>query len=232
MKKSSKTRLFYLGILVASLLLAVALMLFFPVRVTVLNNEPDENMTPYGAIKSTSPLDLCMPSYVILEGYRDIGFDLMLATFDRENSSRYSFKVYGLEKGKKSIFTETEFSSAGLTDNSYKSFPLSSQNAGTSKLCFSLASSEATDKDSITIWMNGQSEPVIKIAATTNVANMIRLAAQRNAFPLGETAVLGLFLIYLVSQFWLIGYLLITRPDAEKEISKSAHHQRADRRRV
>jgi|WetSurMetagenome_2_1015567.scaffolds.fasta_scaffold53748_4 hypothetical protein len=218
-----------LWILAAAVLTAGILFYVLPVKVTVIDNPRDENMMPFGVIKDTQPLEMCLSDTLNLETYRDVKFELMLATFNRANSSGYTLTFYTMNDGKKNVISETSFSAADIQDNSYKTFVLPPGKSRLDKLCFNLASADATDENGITIWMNSRSEPVIKISAYTNLYNLISRISRKNIFPLGEVTVLGLFLTYLVSLAYLIWYLLITRLDAESEISQPAHHKRTDR---
>jgi hypothetical protein len=231
MKNNSRKYAFPLARAVVATLLALWLFYAIPVHVTIFMISGDKNQFPFGEITKTHPLETCLPSKLDLTGYRDVKAELLLATYNRMNTSHYTFEFYNLNNGRKDLINETGFDGAGVSDNSYKAFDLQQDSTTIANPCFSLISDDAMDENAITVWMNGKSEPIIKISAAANMSGLINRLNNRNIILLGEKTVLGVFFIYLVSLIYLALYLLTNR-DGAKEISKPAHHKRTHSRRV
>jgi hypothetical protein len=228
-EQNAKNRVRYL--LLSAAAVAFAVMFFLPVKVTLLDIPRDDNMAPYGEITATRPMETCMDNELDLSSYGGEEAELLLADYNRVNSSDYMLEIYGLGNNKKDLYARINFGAREIEDNSYKSFNINARGVKPGKLCFGLKSSDARPGNAITVWMNGNSEPVLKISARTSLYDLISRLDSRNVFLPGKWGVLGLFFIYLVSIVFFAVYILTIR-DGSKKTPKPPHNKRTHGRRI
>lgn len=156
---------------------------------------------------------------------RLIDFEILLATYARNNTSHYTLSIYALNGKTKQPISEFQVDSATLKDNKYlaESFVLP---PSIGQVCYSLHSGDATGGNAITAWLTTQNEPVVKIKIMTNLPGAIQYIAKKNYFGLGIEALSGLFFVYLVSQTAII---CVLAGYASRQIPKFKNRQRTRR---
>jgi|GEM_PF-4717849 len=199
----------------------LGLFLYLPVPVTLFSNPQDDNLTALGEILSKNPLVQCTEDIANFTPYRRVKIDILLANFNRVNTSRYGLQVFVAEAGIKTVLANEIFQAETVEDNKYRSFEIEVPPTTPGKLCIALSTTDAAPGNGITVWLNGKRNPVMEITATATPALMLAGLAELNHFGLGRGALLGLFFIYLLVQVWLIFYLY-----AKAKTANHPHHRR------
>jgi hypothetical protein len=205
---TKKSGYIFAGIII---LLTFASVFFLPVHITLLNVGADSGMIPFGGITGRQPLELCLSEQINVASYENVNLELLLATYNRTNTSHYTLSVFETVNGQKKALHKISFEAEGVTDNAYKPFAIHLEENKTVRPCLSLTSTDATSENALTVWLNADSEPVLRITAKENLLGLINHVTGQNTFPLGKEAVLGLFLTYIASQIFLIIYILTRR---------------------
>jgi hypothetical protein len=216
MNGKTKKIIIAFGIAVSAILLDIGLLYSLPATITINGIPADDSMIPFGAIKQDHPLEVCLPSSLDLSGYHGLKVQLLLATYIRINTSHYTFEFYDFNNGKKDLINETYFEAASLADNSYKSFDIQPINAKIANPCFSLKSSDATDQNAITMWMNSKSEPIVKITAASDMLHLFGQANGEYILLLQTDGFIWVYFVYFVSLIYLVIYLLTNRDGSKK----------------
>jgi hypothetical protein len=216
LSENSKKKVISFSVAAVAVLLVIGLMYFLPIQITIFRNPNGVHVMVFGYITKDHPLEKCLPAKLDLDGYRDVNVELLLATYNRINTSHYTFEFYDFDNGKKDLINETHFDAAGFTDNSYKSFGIQPVNAEIAKPCFRLKSSDATDQNAITMWMNSKSEPIVKITAASDMLHLFGQANGEYILLLQTDGFIWVYFVYFVSLIYLVIYLLTNRDGSKK----------------
>jgi hypothetical protein len=199
-----------------------------PVYYTVYVQPNDGNLTSPDAISTQTPLQQCLDGNY--ENVTDI--DFLLATYGRINKNTEHFEIFDLKNGKKNILFQTDFSSLRVKDNDY--FSIHFQNISSAgKLCFLLTSKDATPENSITYWLNSQSQPVLKLKSTVPLHKAIEQIVGASRFRLPIWLGIALCLLYLlanVSALFLIWHEVSPRQSVSK--TPPSHPRRTRQKRI
>jgi len=219
------------ALLVAALLASAVAFNFLPVTFTLSENAQDDALKPFGEILPANPLTHCASDIGVYGKYREVTLALLLANYNRLNTGHYVLQSFVLNGGDKVILHEEVFSAADVRDNKYKSFVFAPMSTIPGTLCFSLLTGDSTPGNAITVWLNGNGDPVTKITAVAPLPELLTRLGSRHIFGLGREALFGLFFVYLAVQIWLIIYLAGKAYELEK-IPKPAHSKRTGKSRV
>ena len=215
-----------------------------PVSITLYERPSSGQLKAAGEIVPAAPLEECVtikndgtqasPTGLQTLPVQLIDFEILLATYARNNTSHYTLSIYGLNAGHKQPISEFAINAADLKDNKYVggSFvrPLNAD-----QLCYSLHTGDATPGNAITAWLTATgratdgNEPVLKLKSITNLQEAVKSIAQKNYFGLGAELLSGLFFVYLVSQTAIICVLTAY---ASRQIPKFKNRKRARRSRL
>jgi hypothetical protein len=206
---------------IAAIILALFLTCFLPLPVTVYENPVTDSLVPYGEILLTNPLVQCLPDLRDLKGYNPIDLELLLATYNRSNNGSYKLETFALQGSTRSELNTQMFNANDVQDNKYRSFTVTIPE-NSKELCFSLSAAGASTGNALTIWLNSNNEPILRIRAWTSLRNLLNRMASQNVFGIGKEALFGLSFGYLFVQFWLIIYLIW---NGQEKISKFAHRK-------
>jgi hypothetical protein len=172
--------------------LAVLLYLFLPVPFTVYTRQNDGTLHPADPIMSQTPLQQCFTG-----NFTGVtGIDVLLATYQRVNTNLNHAEIFTIQNNQKQLYFQEDFSSQNVRDNDYFSinFPPVAQ---TSKLCLLLTSADGTAQNSITYWLNSQSQPVLNLKSTVPLRQAIERIAGASRFDLPLWLAVALCLLYL-----------------------------------
>jgi hypothetical protein len=186
---------------------ALGLFIYLPVPVTVYSSPADENMVPRGEILPQNPLTHCTDDISRFTPYRRVNIAVMLATYNRVNTSRYRLQVYVAENGSRTVLGDEFISASEVKDNAFRRFELEVPPTTPGRLCVSLSTNDAAEGNALTVWLNGRGNPVMEITAFGTPEKLFDDLAAENDFGLGRETLLGLFLGYLLVQSWLVFYL-------------------------
>jgi hypothetical protein len=203
--------------------------LFLPVPYTIYVQPDDGALSAADPVTVTTPLQQCLDG-----GFSNVtGIDLLLATYQRTNTNLNRFEIFTVDNGKKTTLFTQEFPSGKVKDNDYFSinFPVI---PAIGKFCFSLTSSNATVDNSITYWMNSQSQPVLKLKSTVPLHQAMEQVVGASRFHLPIWLVIALCLLYLCANFGALFATGYEDQPAIQNVSKtaSAHPRRARKKRV
>lgn len=187
----------------------LGLFIYLPVPVTLYSNPQDDALTALGEILPQNPLVQCTADIATFTPYRRVKIDLLLANYNRVNTSRYGLQVFVAEDGTKTVLSNDIFPASEVEDNKYRSFELDVPPTTPGKLCIALSTTDARTGNAITVWLNGRGNPVMEITSLSTPSVLFGQVGERNNFGLGRGALLGLFFIYLLVQVWLIFYLYV-----------------------
>jgi hypothetical protein len=189
------------------IILTLWLFLYLPVRVTLFAAPQDNGMAPFGEILPNNPLERCANDISVFTPYHELKIDIMLATYNRLNTSNYGFQIFIKQGGRKTVLAEEIIPAASVQDNAYHHFEVEVQPTTPGKLCVRLSTTDAKPGNAITVWLNGEQDPVMKIWAYGQPSMLFKQLANLNHFSLGHDTLLGLFFVYLLAQVWLLFYL-------------------------
>lgn len=181
------------------LIISLVGLLFLPVSLTLYSQPNDGNLKPADAITAKTPLQQC-----INNEYENIStLDIFLATYARENSNTNHIEIFTLNNNQKYVYFKQDFNSQVLKDNDYFSinFPEISKSE---KICFLISSSDGTATNSITYWLNSQSQPVLKLKTTLPVYKAIVQMIRSNPFQLPNWIVFALCFTYIFATVGVI----------------------------
>lgn len=171
---------------------ALLLYLFLPVPYTLYIQPDDGGLRAADAITDKTPLQQCLDG-----NFQNVtGMDLLLATYARENTNTNHIEIFTLENGKKSVLFKDELNSKVVKDNDYFSIRFPTLSA-TPKLCFQISSTDATPQNSITYWLNSQSQPVLKLRSTVPLHKAMEQVVDASRFHLPIWLAVALCLLYL-----------------------------------
>ena len=181
------------------LIISLVGLLFLPVSLALYSQTNDGNLKPADAITAKTPLQQC-----INNEYENIStLDIFLATYARENSNTNHIEIFTLNNNQKYVYFKQDFNSQVLKDNDYFSinFPEISKSE---KICFLISSSDGTATNSITYWLNSQSQPVLKLKTTLPVYKAIVQMIRSNPFQLPNWIVFALCFTYIFATVGVI----------------------------
>jgi len=191
----------------AIILVTLGLFMYLPVMVTIYSAPQDDSLTPLGEILPGNPLEQCTSNISVFTPYHEVNIDIMLATYNRVNTSNYSFQVFVQQDGIKTVLAEELVPANSVEDNAYRHFEVEVPPTTPGKLCIGLSTTDAKPGNAITVWLNGKLDPVMKISAYGKPSMLFGQLADLNDFSLGRDTLLGLFFVYLLVQVWLVFYL-------------------------
>lgn len=202
---------------------------FLPVPYTIYVQRND------GALSAADPVSQQTPLQQCLDGdFRDANaIDLLLATYNRNNTNTNHLEVFTNSGGTKNTLYAGDFSSSSVSDNDYYTlnFPEQVSEKTTNQLCFLLTSKDATPQNSITYWLNSQSQPVLKVKSTVPLHKAVEQVASANRFGLPIWLAIALCLLYLGAS---ASAILFICHEGKNQISKasSPHSHRTRQKRV
>lgn len=181
---------------------AILLYLFLPVPYTLYTQPNDGGLMAADAITDKTPLQQCVDG-----SFENVtAVDLLLATYARQNTNTNHVEIFTLENGKKRTLFNDELKSGIVKDNDY--FPISFPAVSTSgNICFQISSADATPENSITYWLNSQSQPVLKLKSTVPLHKAIEQIVGTNRFLLPMWLAVALCLLYLCANLAAIIFI-------------------------
>lgn len=199
-----------------------------PIPVKILEQPADSTMRPYGEIIKTNPLDVCLPSETIPA---QTSLELMLATYNRSNTAYYKLEWYEVINGRERELLKQELNAGDAVDNQYESFPIPSSPEKSGQKCFRLVAVDATPGNAITVWLNGQNDPVLRLKANMPLKDALAIYAETNRFGLGIWPMIALFCTCLGALLAFVEYLFLNHEEKDRD-ANFTHHQGARHKRV
>jgi hypothetical protein len=204
-----------------ALALGIGLMLYgyLPVPYTIYVQPNDGSLRTADAITSQTPLQQCIDG-----DFENItSIDLLLATYARTNFNTNHYQIFTIEQGHKRILREGDFDSGSVKDNDYFSIDFRPiETMGEGDFCFLLTSTNATTENQITYWLNGQSQPVLKLKSTVPLHKAIEQIINASRFDLPMWLAVGLCLLYLFANISVIFLIWHEYRQSSKQVSKAA----------
>jgi len=192
---------------------------------TIIERAGDGGQQPYGEILPGNPLNYCASDISDYGKSGEVSLELYLATYGRLNTAHYSLQAFVLNGSAKYILHREMLRAPDVQDNSYRSFVFKPMSVIPGRLCFTLETSDAAPGDAITVWLNGQSNPVYRISASAPLSQVLNRMAVRNIFGLGRDTLFGIFFVCMTAQIWLVIYLAVAAYELQKT-PKPAHRKR------
>lgn len=229
MKNTLKTTwLEHCGLCATVLMIALAICIVLPVQYTLYAQPNDGDLHPADPLTMQTPLQQC------IEGrFENVtNFDILFGTYGRRNTNAIHAEFFTLENGKKNILAEKDFSSSILKDNDYYSITFPAITAAP-KFCFMLDSGDGTAQNSVTYWLNGQSQPVVKVRSTVPLYKAMEKIVEASRFGLPNWAAVALCLLYLGATVGAL-FIIWNETQEKQQVSKKEppHPGRARKKRV
>jgi len=221
-----KTRLLVGSGVVLVIAITLVLYWFLPVSFTIYAQPDKGNLRPADTISTATPLEQCIDGTFAAVN----SLDILLGTYNRQNTNMNHFEIFTFENGQKKVLFKEDFSSAKVEDNDYFAFIFPPMDIA-GKFCFLLTSSDAGNTNGITLWLNSQSEPVLKLTSTMPLHEAVKKMGMENRFHLPQIAVVALCLLYLASNIAMV-ILLLALYAKKTAIPKPAHPSRAGKKRI
>ena len=193
---------------ITAIITVINTVIFFftvPVSYTLLTQRNDGMLTPSDPISGQTPLEQCFDGPV----NNVSALSLLMGTYNRLNDNHNHFELFTFEDGQKSALYRTDFPSSAVKDNDYFriNFPDTSV-AG--KFCFRITSADATAGNSITYWLNGRSQPVLKLHSFIPLRQALENITGTNRIQLPFEAAVALCLLYLAANTAIIILVIIS----------------------
>lgn len=180
------TTVFFIGVFIIAML---------AVPVTIYQQPNNGGLHPADAITSKTNVQQCINGD--FENISSIEF--LFGTFSRQNNSQLKLEIYEFtqEKQKKTLY-QSSINTAILSDNTYHAFALPQVDVK-EKFCYKLDSADATSGNAVTVWLNHESDPVLKLKSILPLPKLIEKITQENPFGLNIIIVTTLGIFALIS---------------------------------
>jgi hypothetical protein len=209
--------------------IGIAVLLWIlPVPVTILDQPADSAMRPYGEITKANPVEECLPSEAFPQ---QTSLEIKLATYARNNTAHYQLEWYGVTDDHQKILSQEDLKTNEIADNQFVNFPMPKPMNTPGETCFRLVTNDATPGNAITVWLNAQNDPVLRLKTWMPLKDALARVGETNLFGLGKWPFIALFCICPIALLAFVAFLFLTHEEKDRD-ANIPHHQGARPKRV